>query len=206
MALPTVDAARIIRKASGVATPLLADVPDTGRFDSEWESAAVSEVLATLLLPPIGVPSTGALREYIERSEASRAYYGALERMAQKLDSRGEVIPSPLDMWRAKAAGGLRRRPARKAGPPQRPVNPAHLLRYVQIQFTIAVLQRVGVKPRGYVSGCGIVSEALELSEGNVSLSEDSVRRIWDRPFTPEFRKHSKAIATRTGPFHTTEA
>ncbi len=189
-----------------IATPLLADVPDTGRFDSEWESAAVSEVLATLLLPPIGVPSTGALREYIERSEASRAYFGALERMAQKLDSRGDVIPSPLDMWRAKAAGGLRRRPARKAGPPQRPVNPAHLLRYVQIQFTIAVLQRVGVKPNGSpVSGCRIVSEALKLSEGNVSLSEDSVRRIWDRPFLPEFEKYSEAIATRTGPFHTTE-
>ncbi len=195
MALPTIGAARIIRKASGLPRHCWPDVPDTGRFDSEWESAAVSEVLATLLLPPIGVPSTGALREYIERSEASRAYFGALERMAQKLDSRGDVIPSPLDMWRAKAAGGLRRRP----------VNPAHLLRYVQIQFTIAVLQRVGVKPRGYVSGCGIVSEALELSEGNVSLSEDRVRRIWDRPFLPEFQKYSEAIATRAGPFHTTK-
>ena len=188
-----------------IAAPLLADVPDTGRFDSEWESAAVSEVLATLLLPPIGVRSPGAVREYIERSETSRAYFGALERMAEKVDSRGEVIPSPLDMWRAKAVGGLRRRPARRSLPPQRPVNPAHLLCYVQIQFAIAVLRSVGVKPTGNVSGCRIVSKALELSEGNVSLSEDSVRRIWDRPFVPEFQKYSKAIATRNGPFHTTK-
>ena len=99
-------------------------------------------------------------------------------------------------------SGGV---PPGRSGPPQRPVNPAHLLRYVQIQFTIAVLQRVGVKPTGNVSGCRIVSEALELSEGNVSLSEDSVRRIWDRPFVPEFQKYSKAIATRNGPFHTTK-
>ena len=141
-------------------------------------------------MAPIGVRSPGALREYIEHSEASR----------------GEVIPGPLDMWRAKAAGGRRRRLARRSVPSHRPVNPAYLLRDVQIQFTIEILRRVGVMPRGnYFSGCCIVSEALELSEGNVSLSGDRVRRIWDRPFTPEFRKHSKAIATRTGPFHTTE-
>ena len=103
-----------------IATPLLADIPDTDRFDSEWESEAVSEVLAALLLPPIRVRSPGALRQYIERSEASRAYFGALERMAEKLDSRGEVIPGPLDMWRAKAAGGLRRRPARRSVPSPR--------------------------------------------------------------------------------------
>ena len=170
-----------------IATPLLADIPNTDRFDSEWEFEAVSEVLAALLLPPIGVRSPGAMREYIERSEASRAYFGALERMAEKLDSRREVIPGPLDMWRAKAAGGLRRRPARRSVPSHRPVNPAHLLRDLQIQFTIAVLQRVGVKPRGHVSGCYIVSEALEFSKGNVSLSRCSsakagcrrLRRPW---------------------------
>ena len=123
--------------------------------------------------------------------------------MAQKLDSRGEVIPSPA---RHVAGEGCRRAPAasaRKAGPPQRPVNPAHLLRYVQIQFHHRSLAESWSKVEGLrlrlwhrVRGAGAF-------EGNVSLSEDSVRRIWDRPFTPEFRKHSKAIATRTGPFHT---
>ena len=185
-----------------IATPLLADISDVTRFDPEAESAAVSEVLAILLLPPIGVRSPGAVREYIDRSEASRAYFGALERMAKKLDSRGEVIPLPLDMWQAQAAGGLRRRPAKRSAPSNRPINPAHILRYVQIQFTIGLLQRVGVKPNGNVSGCRIVSEALKL--GNVSLSERKVKDIWDKPFTPEFQKYSKAIATRTGPFHTT--
>ena len=61
-----------------VATPLLADVPDTGRFDSEWESAAVSEVLATLLLPPIGVPFRPARLRELHR--ALRSQPGLLRR------------------------------------------------------------------------------------------------------------------------------
>ena len=55
-----------------VASGLLADVPKPGRLDSEWESAAVSEVLAALLLPtrqpaesstplPLGTPGQTAV-------------------------------------------------------------------------------------------------------------------------------------------------
>ena len=171
------------------ALGLLADVPATGQLDAEWESAVVSEVLATLLLPPIGVHSPSGLREYIERSEASRAYFDALGRICEELHNRGKAIPRPLAGWRAQVAGGRRRRPARMPVPPHRPVKPAHLLRNLQIQFTLELLRRVGVRPRGSpVSGCHIVSKALKLSEDTV------------------MRKHWKAIATRTGPFHTTEA
>ena len=182
-----------------IATPLLADIPDKGQFDSEWEAAAVPEVLSALLLPPLGVRSAGALREYIERSRSSRPYFDALQRIGEKLASRGQAIPLPLARWRAQADGGRRRRPARRSSPSHRPANPAYLVRCVQIQFTIGFLQRVGVKPRGRdVSGCQMASEAL-------GLSEDHVRRIWDMPFKPEFRKYSEAIATRTGltQFHT---
>ena len=98
---------------------------------------------------------------------------------------------------------GSDRRPDRKPVPPRRPVKPAQLVRDIQIQFTIEVLRRVGVKSRGSsVSGCGIVSEALE-------VSEDTVTRIWKerilkRPFG-QMGKHSKAIAERTLPLRTTE-
>ena len=183
-----------------IASPLLDDIPERDQFDFEWEATAVSEVLAALWLPPLGVRSLGSLREYIERSEVNRPYFAALERIWEH-NRQAEVIPLPLSRWRAQAAGGRRRRPAKRSAPPHRPVNPADLVRYIHIQFTIAVLQRVGVKPRGrYVSGCRIVSEKL-------GCSEDNVKRIWNKPFTPEFQKHAGAIATRTrlSQFHATE-
>ena len=176
-----------------VARELLSDIPDTSGLDSEREYAAVSRVLADQWLPPIGVRSPDTLLEYIERSEASRVYFDALELICEELDSGGEAVPDPLARWRQEAAGWRRRRPDREPLPPYRPVNPAHLLRDLQLQFTIAVLQRLGVPPNGRpVSGYRIVSEAL-------GLSEDTVKRIWNKPFTPEMQKHWKAIATHTG-------
>ena len=41
MAPPTVDARPYHAAGLRVDTPLLADFPDTGRLDSEWESEAV---------------------------------------------------------------------------------------------------------------------------------------------------------------------
>ena len=181
-----------------VARAMLADVPDTSRFDSEWESAAVSEVLAALLLPPIGVRSPDALRKYIERSKASRVYFDALNRICEELNNRGEGTSRQLARWRAQVAGGHRRPPAKGPMPPNRPVSPATLLRDLQIQFTILVLYRIGVSPRGSsVSGCRIVSEALGLSEETVKRTWKE--RIWRRSFGLVMKKHSKAIATRTG-------
>lgn len=183
-----------------IASALLDDIAERAQFDFKWEATAVSEVLAALWLPPFGVRSLGLLREYIERSEVNRTYFAALERIWEH-DRQVEVIPLPLSRWRAQAAGGHRRRPAKRSAPSHRPPNPADLVRYIQIHFTIAILQRVGIKPRGrYVSGCRIVSEKL-------GCSEDNVKRIWDKPFTPEFQKHAGAIATRTGlsQFHANE-
>ena len=89
--------------------------------------------------------------------------------------------------------------------PSHRPVNQAHLLRDLHVKFTIEVLRRIGVPPRGSpVSGRRIASEALGLSEDRVeSIWKE---RIWERPFAPVMRKHSKSIAERNGPFHTAEA
>ena len=50
--------------------------------------------------------------------------------------------PRPLARWREEVASGLRRRPARKPVGSHRPVKPAQLVRDMQIQFTIEVLDR----------------------------------------------------------------
>ena len=52
-----------------VARGLLAEIPAAGRLDAEWETAAHSALLADQLLPPNGVPSRRALREYIKHSK-----------------------------------------------------------------------------------------------------------------------------------------
>ena len=181
-----------------VARALLADIADAGRLDSEWEFAAVSKMMAALLLPPLGVCSRSGLRQYIKRSRSSRIHFDALGLIWEVQDSRGEGISRPLLRWRQEVVGGCRRRPAKKPVPSHRPVNPAKLLHDVQIQFTIEVLRRVGIPPRGSVSGCLIASEAL----GCRGPSEETVKRIWREykgSFALVMRKYWKATAKRAG-------
>ena len=143
----SLDSRRLPSHPEGIriAKRLLAKVPRSNRFGPEWESEALSEVLAALLLPPIGVPSPGKLREYMERSEVSRAYFDALERLYEKQHNRGETMPRPLFKWQHAPGGRHRRRPARRPLPRHRPLNLAYLLRDLQIQFTIELLRRLGV-------------------------------------------------------------
>ena len=189
-----------------IARGLWADVRGAGvlPFDARWESGAVSTVLAACYLPPFGVRSPALLHEYIERSPSSRAHFVALERIYEELDDGAEAIPPPLLKWWQEAAGGLQRRPAMKPVPPYRPPNPDDLVRDVQVQFTVELLQRLGVKPQGSPSGCRITAAALW-------LTEETVKRIWNKPVWGEpygflFRKHMKAIATRHGLLRTTAA
>ena len=183
-----------------VAKGLLVVIPETGQLDAEREAAAMSTLLADQWVSLNGKRRPTVLREYIEQSVSNRSYFDALGRIGEKLHDRGESIPRPLDGWLAKAAGGLRRRPAMNPVPSGHPVNTAYFVRDMHIQLAIEVLRRVGVKPSGsFVSGCLMVSEA-------VGLSEDTVRRIWKEcpwrtSFVPAMRKYSKAIAERTGPF-----
>ena len=182
-----------------VARPMLADIPDTSQLDAEWESGAVSKVLAALLLPPIGTPSPQTVQQYYELSKTSKVYSDALKFMEKELKKRAEAAP-PLFMLQNRAVDRRRRRIAWKPRPraAHRPVNPATLLRDIQIQIIIELLQRIGIRPRGiYVSGCRIAAEAS-------GLAEETVKDIWEMRFTPAMKKHSRAIAERTGPFHTT--
>ena len=196
-----------------VAKALLADIAAADRFDFAWESEAVSTVLADQWLSLSGKRRPAALQDYIERSRFSRAYFDALRRIVEMLHSRGEFIPGPLARWRDEAAGGLRRRPAKNPVAFHRPITSAQRVRDAQIQLVIELLRRVGIKPRGTrVSGCRVVAEALEriavADRSKVALSEETATRIWEarvwkEPFEPVLRKHSKAIADRTGPFRT---
>ena len=89
-------------------------------------------------------------------------------------------------------------RPALNPIASHRPVNSVTLERDVQIHFTIEILRRVGVPPRGRdASGCRMVAEAL-------GLSEDTVGRIWkELSSTEKFEgfvlKHLDAISERAG-------
>lgn len=185
-----------------VARPMLADIQKTGPLDSEWESKSLSTVLALLLLSPIGVCDLDTLQEYIERSEESRAYFDALVLYCEELDSRSEEIPRPAAGWRHAAGSGRRQRPAMKLRKSHRPVNPAFVLRNIQIQYVIRILREVGVKPRGEeVSGCRIVAEAAGIPEGTVI-------KIWKgrkKPFSYQMNEYWKAIDERNGPFHPTK-
>ena len=82
-----------------VARGLLADIPDTSRLDSEYESAAVSVFLVTQLLTHIGESTPDELSDYIERSLSNRVYFDALWCICKVLSDRGEAIPRPLAIW-----------------------------------------------------------------------------------------------------------
>ena len=185
---------------------MLADTPATSPLDRQWEYAALSTVLADVLLPAEGVPSRSVLEPIVKRARSDRVCFDALHRLCEALESRGTTITGPLGKWRPDVAGRRRRRPPMKRIRRGRHATPAQVPRDIQIQFTIAVLERAGFPPQGShlsVSGCRIVAEASE-------LSEEAVIRIWkqrtwgtsQRTFVPVGEKFAKALGERTG-FHT---
>ena len=180
---------------------MLADIPDARRLNRDWESAIVSADLATP--SPLGEFSPEQLPEYIKRAEESRVYFDAVERIEEEAKNRDEDISRPPANDRQQAARRRRKRPAMNPLERGRPLNPVKLIRDMQIQFTIEVLKRVGIPPQGTrLSGCLIVSEVLGMP---VKTVEDIWKEPLQKTFVAELLRHSKAIADRTGPFHTTE-
>ena len=183
-----------------VAKGLLVDLPDTGPLDAEGEAETIARVLAGEGLVSNVVPSRREWRKFMNGSRSIRVHFNALILICEEMDKQGETIPRPLARWRQEVADGRRKPPAMKPIPAHRPPNQAQFARDMHIQFAIAVLEGVGVRPQGsLVSGCGIVAEASGLSEG-------TVERIWKEctwrtSFLPEMRKQAKDIAIRHGPF-----
>ena len=185
-----------------VARGLLADIPDMGPLDAEGEADTVARVLAGEGLVTYGILTRAKLREYIKESRTNTAHFDALGHLCAKWDDWGLDLPPQLARWRQEVADGGHPRPAMKPIPAHRPPNTAQFERDMHLQFAIAVLERVGVRPQGNpVSGCSIVSEAS-------GLPYDTVVRIWKActwrtSFVPAMRKHAEAIAKRTGLYPT---
>ena len=140
-------------------------------------------------------------RKYIKKSQSIPAYFNALKRICEELVSRGEEITGPLDEWRRGGEEGRRKPPAKKRIPRGRPAIPAQFARDIHIQFTIEILDQVGIRPKGDPAGCWIVAEAL-------GMSEKQVERIWKEcpwrtSFLPMMRRYWKDIAKRHGLDHT---
>ena len=179
---------------------MLAGIPDKISLDSEGEYEAMSELLAALLSPPMGEPSPARLQRYIDLSKSILVYRDALRRYYEELDNPAKTIFRPALRSQRRAAGRTRFSRANIKVPAHSPAKPALLLRNLQIQFVIGLLDRVGVRPQGkYVSGCRIVGEVIGLSPGRV-------KSIWEMRFTAAMSKYSKALAERTGLLDTTEA
>ena len=193
-----------------IARPILVDVVKKSQFSFSQEAKAVAAALAFLHMPPFVECSPAQLRDYVRRSSGDRTYFDALGISHEGLLSRGTPIPCEIAKWRQEVDAGERRRPPGKPLPRGRPRIAAHLLRDIQIQFVIELLRRLGIPPRGRdFSGCRIVADVLK--EIGEQVSEWDVELIWKkrvgtRHFPETLRKHSKATAQRTGPFHASPA
>ena len=203
-------------EGSRLAMALLAHVPGRAlrapiqgadRFDVEWESEALATTLADEWLRARSRPM---LQDYIKLSQSSPVYFGALELIWDELNRRGEAVPKRLTEWRQEVDGGRLERPIIKPIPAQRPVTLPKYLSDLNLQLTIEILRRIGIKPEGSrISGCQIVAGALAISEDTtLHLSADTVRRIWQKRiwkkhFKPVVAKYSRALNDRHGPFPT---
>ena len=181
---------------------MLSDIRDTDPLDVEREADTVARVLAGQGPFSNILPSRLVWRKYIKDSRSIRVFFDALNYIYEEMRNRGRAIPRLLARWREDVAEGRRRRPAMKPKPNHRPANWTRLVRDIHIQFTIEVLKRVGVPPRGKdVSGCRIVSEALGVPE----LTVVGVWKTctWRKSYVPIMRRYSKDIAIRHGLYQT---
>ena len=193
-------------EGSRIARALWADIQGISPplLNVKWEAKALPKVLAAIYFPPYGRCSQVQLEESVDHSRSSRVHHVALERILKELDRRGEAIPPPLLKWWQEVASGQRWRPDKHPVPPHRPIIVDDLVRDLRVQFTVELLNRLGVRPRGNPSGCFLAGEAL-------GLTEEAARHIWNRPIWGEpygflYRKHAKAIAERHGLLRTTPA
>ena len=138
-------------------------------------------------------PSSSSLAYQLVQFLGGRSQSASL-----KLDQLSGV--RSLATWQRDVTSGRRQRPAMKPVAPHRPTIPDRLKRDIHIQFTIGLLERLGIPPYGTdFSGCRIVSEALR------ELSDGAVERIWkectwkEGAFEDVMRKYSKPIAERSG-------
>ena len=183
-----------------IARPLLAGIPDKITLDTVGEYESVARLLAALLLPPMGEPSSEELQRYTELAKSTPVFRDGVRYFYADLDNADATLYRPDIRWRRRS-GIMPRLYRRKLKvKAENPVKPALLIRNLQVHFVVGLLERVGIPPLGtLVSGCRIVGEVL-------GLRENRVKRIWKMRFTVEMSKHSRAVAERLGLTETTEA
>ena len=184
-----------------LARALLVDVSQPDPLDTKWEAATVSKILAGHGPVTYSFRRRARLREFIKESRTSRVHFDALNEIIVEWERLGEPIPDQLARWRQKVAAGRLQRPDPQPIPPHRPANPAQVAYEMHVQFTIEILRRLGVPPRGTpVSGCGIVAEAMVIPEARVVRIWNQC--TWRKSFLPAMQKYSEATAIRHGLFH----
>ena len=176
----------------------MADIAAAARFDFAWESEAVSIVLADQWASLDGKRRRAALSVYIDYAKSSRVYFDAVRRIREKSHSQGEPIPRSAHQA---AGGGCPWEPAasRQQAPPA-PIAPSN-------RPSSCARSRFGSLSRS----CGALgyhrwalsSPAVASWRRRWIVPEDTVTRIWKRPFELMMRQHMKATAERNGPFHT---
>ena len=160
----------------------------------------MARLLAAILLPPMGEPTSEELQRYTRLAQSLSVFEDAVRHFYADLDNATAPLYRPDIRWQRRS--GIRHRRYRKRVKVQshRPVRPAELLRNLQVQFVIGLLDRIGIPPRGKdASGILIVAEALDIPDG-------TIRRMWDTDFPTEMRKQSRAVAARLGLTEATEA
>ncbi len=192
------------REALRLATALLDGVRPPDPLNTQWEAAFMSSILAGHGLFTYQIRRRARWREYIRKSRKIRVYFDALRDMVVEWTKLGLAIPTQLARWWREVADGRRTRPDLQPIQSHRPANPAQVAYEMHLQFTIELLDKLGMKPRGKdASGCRIVAEALTNLRGKY-VSEDAVVKIWNRcpwrkSFLPTMRQYSEAIAIRMG-------
>ena len=187
-----------------IATPMLVDAVNKSLFSFMQEAEAVAARLAVHHMPPFVECSPATLSDYVGRSSGDRTYFDALGLSYEALRSQGMPIPREMAEWGQQVADGKRQPPPRKPLPRGRQRIAVHLLRNLQVQLVIELLDRLGIPPRGtYRSGCRIAGEIVGVGEDTAELIWK--QRIWTPQFASILREHSRDMARRTGPFHTVE-
>lgn len=188
-----------------VAKWLLAEVHETGRVDPVVDSRAVTEALIRHWKFHTGECQNCLLEEFIKQSDNSRAYFDGLMHLVVLIKYHGAELPVQLFFWWQGYAVGRLRRPPLPPLPAHRTFHSGVFVRDGQIQLTIELLRRVGVRPRGgAVSGCRIVAKAVGLEEDTVIRIWN--QRIWEGPLETVMRRRHKAIAERIGLTYDAEA
>ena len=133
------------------------------------------------------------LKDYIEDSDTSPAFYNALLLIYRELaETEDPQIPPLLSKWIREILEGNRERPAEGTRPPGAPRRMDTLVRHFRIKILIDVLVSVGMRR----------SKAYRAMGEALSTCEETIKSIDQRRGWSDVRAAIKAAVERVGPKH----